>query len=150
MRNLILFTPKNYNYTEATKYRTNGPPSIGLSGFATIQHQNNKITTVKGGNPPKFYPSEQGYSNYLNSRITYKKDAGGGQAYHDASAFTSLRRINAIGKSSTKQGLPSTAPLSFNGPVPIGSPLHNSATTSALRRVRNQGCVAPKKKGAIK
>ena len=40
--------------------------SIGLSGMAAVTSRaDTKTTTIKGANPPKFYPSNQCYSNYL-------------------------------------------------------------------------------------
>lgn len=53
-----------------------------------------------------------------------------------------MRKMEAIGKSSMKQGMSRTSPLSFR------SQERNSRNT-ALSKVRGGGAVAPKKKGAI-
>jgi len=52
-----------------------------------------------------------------------------------------LKKINAVGKSSTKQVLPANAPLSFSG-------ADQTSVKDGLARCRGGGCVAPKKKGA--
>ena len=149
MRNLIMFKAPSYNPSSVPtcnkngcNYLTTGPPSIGLNGFANIQHRNNKIQTATGAQPPSFYPSTQGYTGYLNERKTFKADAGGGQAYHDASEYTRLRKITAVGKSSYKVGLPSNAPHSYGY-------VDRSFVATARQRVRSGGCTAPKKKGAL-
>lgn len=113
-------------------------------GLLRVQNINNGVLTAQGAMPAKFYPSSFG-SLFSNNRKAYIKDAGGGggsQGVHDASARTALLRINAIGKSSTKVGLPSNAPLSFKSN-------DNTIRNTALQRCRSGGCVAPKKKGAI-
>ena len=69
------------------------------------------------------------------ARNVYRKDAGGGQNFFDSSQLTYLKKNNAIGKSSyTNQD------LAF-------SSKDNNAVNQSLRRVRNGGSVAPKKKG---
>ena len=113
-------------------------------GLLRVQNINNGVLTSQGAMPAKFYPSAFG-SLFSNNRMAYIKDAGGGggsQGVHDASERTALLRINAIGKSSTKVGLPSNAPLSFKSN-------DNTIRNTALQRCRSGGCVAPKKKGAI-
>ena len=75
--------------------------SIGLSGTAIISNRSNtKVSDIKGSNPPKFYPSSQGYSNYANLRRIYKSDGGGGENYFTSSQVMELKKINAVGKSS--------------------------------------------------
>jgi hypothetical protein len=121
----------------AFTYRTTGPGSFPLK-----QRGNNAVLTSKMAMPQKFYPSA-GDSMFSNNRQAFIKDAGGGQAYHDASQYIGLKKINAIGKSSTKTGLTTDAPLSFRSN-------EKTSRNSALARVRGGGCVAPKKKGAIR
>ena len=53
-----------------------------------------------------------------------------------------MRKMEAIGKSSMKQGMPRRAPLSFRSQ-------ERNSRNSALAKVRGGGAVAPKKKGAI-
>jgi len=144
-----MFKPPVYNPNSlpvckknGCNYLTTGPPAIGLSGFANIQHRNNKIQTAYGAQPPSFYPSTQGYTGYLNERKTFRADAGGGQAYHDSSEYTRLKKITAVGKSSYKVGLPSNAPHSYGF-------VDRSFVATAKQRVRSGGCTAPKKKSAL-
>lgn len=59
-----------------------------------------------------------------------------------SSMYVDIRKSNAIGKSSYKVGLPTSAPISTKNYLP-------SSTRSTIRRARSGGCVAPKKKGAI-
>ena len=59
-----------------------------------------------------------------------------------SSQNTQMTKIENIGKSSLKQGLPVDAALSFKCP-------DNNFTRSKLRRVRSGGCVAPKKCSSI-
>ena len=118
-------------------YQTTGPASFPLK-----QSDNNAQLRSKMAMPKKFYPSA-GDSLFSNSRHTFRKDAGGGEGYHDASEYISLKKVNAIGKSSTKTGLPPDALLSFRSQ-------DKTIRNSRLARVRGGGCVAPKKKGAIR
>lgn len=53
-----------------------------------------------------------------------------------------LKKINAIGKSSTKTVLPANAPMSFAG-------VDQNSVRDGLTRCRAGGCVAPKKQGAV-
>jgi hypothetical protein len=59
-----------------------------------------------------------------------------------SSLFTSTQKARAVGKSSYKQGLPSSAPLTYKN-------YNTNDVKSALQSVRGGGCVAPRKKGAI-
>lgn len=117
-------------------YSTVGPASIPMR-----QHINNGVTTAYMGMPFKPDTMTQG-SEFSNARRAYVKDAGGGQNWFSSSQHIQLKKINAIGKSSTKQGLLRNAPLSFRSQ-------ETTSRNSALARVRGGGCVAPKKKGAI-
>ncbi len=60
----------------------------------------------------------------------------------ESSLHTQTMRVNAVGKSSYKVGLPDSAPYSTKNYYPSG-------TRSSLRRARSGGSVAPKKKGSI-
>ena len=53
-----------------------------------------------------------------------------------------LKKINAVGKSSTKQVLPPNAPMSYSG-------VDQTSVKNGLARCRGGGCVAPKKKGYV-
>jgi hypothetical protein len=59
-----------------------------------------------------------------------------------SSMYTSIRKRQAVGKSSYKSTLPVDVPLSFKS--------HNSNDVrTSLRMLRGAGCVAPAKKGSI-
>ena len=124
-------------YRHHLPYSTVGPPSIPMR-----QHINNGFTRVRMGMPFKPSTMSQG-STFSNARQAYIKDAGGGQNWNSSSDYIRLRKINAIGQSSTKQGLARFAPMSFRSQ-------DRTFRNSALARVRGGGCVAPKKKGAIR
>ena len=114
--------------------------SIGLSGSAIISNKSNtKVSDIKGSNPPKFYPSSQGYSNYANLRRIYKSDGGGGENYFTSSQVMELKKINAVGKTSFGNNI--------NGYS--NANIDKSFTNSTLRRVRSAGTVAPAKKYSI-
>jgi len=59
-----------------------------------------------------------------------------------SSLYISTRKSRAVGKSSYKQGLPSSAPLSYKN-------YNTNDVKNALRSSRAGGCVAPAKKGSI-
>jgi hypothetical protein len=96
----------------------------------------NAILKGKGAMPAKFYPSV-GSSMFSRARNTYSNDAGGGKSWHSSSQYIHLKKINAIGKSSQ---VTSTKYLAF-------SSRNKNDVTSAVRRVRSGGTVAPMKKG---
>lgn len=120
-------------------YRYPGPPSQGV----LIKNRgNNAIIDAKMGMPQKFAPSA-GDSMFSNNRKVYVKDSGGGtllNGHYDSSQHIALKKLTAIGKSST---LKST--VSFQGQAQK----QDSYRNSALARVRGGGTVAPKKKGAL-
>lgn len=124
------------NYIGHLPYSTVGPASISMK-----QHINNGITTVHMGMPFKPDTMTQG-STFSNARQTYIKDSGGGQNWYASSDYIHLKKINAIGQSSTKQGLARFSPMTFKS-------TERTSRNSALARVRGGGCVAPKKKGAL-
>ena len=120
-------------------YRYPGPPSQGV----LIKNRgNNAIIDAQMGMPQKFSPSA-GDSMFSNNRKVYVKDSGGGtllNGHYDSSQHIALKKLTAIGKSST---LKST--VSFQGQAQK----QDSYRNSALARVRGGGTVAPKKKGAL-
>jgi len=114
-----------------------------VAATATVPRQqinNNGFTTATMGMPFKSQNMAQG-SMFSNARQIYIKDASGGKNWYSSSDITALKRNTAIGKSSTKTGLPANAKLSFRSP-------DKNLKKSALRRCRSGGCVAPKKCGA--
>ena len=120
--------------------------TTGPAGFPQKQNTNNAQTTAQMGMPMKPDTMSQG-SVFSNARQAYIKDAGGGKNWYGSSDVTQLKRINAIGQSSTKQGLPTDAPLNFSSQSKAN--WSNTTRNSRLQRCRSGGCVAPKKKGAV-
>jgi len=127
-----------FTYTEAQAYQS-GP---GPSSVPRKQYYNNGYLTPPMAMPFKPPTMTQG-SMFSNARKVFVKDAGGGPNWYAGSDITALKRVNAIGKSSTKTGLPNNAKLSYRSQ-------DNNFKNSALRRCRSGGSVAPKKKGALK
>lgn len=118
----------------------NGPADQGV---LLKNKGNNAVLSCKKAMPQKFYPSA-GDSMFSNARHAYTKDAGGGtilSGHYDSSQHIYLRKLNAIGKSSTLNP-------SKNYPLSFRSNENNSRNT-ALAKCRGGGCVAPKKKGAL-
>lgn len=84
--------------------------------------------------PAKFGVSSNG-SMFSNARKVYNKDAGGGKNFHPSSSYTYLKKITAIGKSS------SIIPLNQNltqKEILFGK-INKNDVKSALNRVRNSG-----------
>jgi hypothetical protein len=78
-----------------------------------------------------------------NSNSNSLLQAGKKKNYNvSAAEHIYLKKINAVGKSSTKQVLPPNTPMSFSG-------VDQTSVKNGLARCRGGGCVAPKKKGAI-
>ena len=128
-----------FTYAQAQSYQPNpGPSSVPRKYI-----NNNGYTTVEMGMP--FKPQNMAQGDMFNiPRKIYNKDAGGGEslAAFASSDVIRLKRITAIGMSSTKTGLPNNAKLSYRSQ-------DNNLKNSSLRRCRSGGSVAPKKKGAI-
>lgn len=116
-----------------------GPASQGV---LIKDRGDNAVINAKMGMPQKFYPSAAD-SMFSRARKAYIQDSGGGtllQGNYDSSQHIYLKKLNAIGKSSTTQST-----VSFQGLAQKQDHYRNSA----LARVRGGGTVAPKKKGAI-
>ena len=113
--------------------------------------KNNGSTTATMGMP--FKPNTMSQGNvfsinraiYINSTDNVNKSPIKNKKYYQAPISSSqriqLKKSVAIGKSSTKQGLPEEAELSFRSQ-------DTTSRNSSLARCRSGGCVAPKKKGA--
>ena len=82
--------------------------------------------------PPNYTP--------LGTAPSGKKKFYGASGSRQCSEHTNLKSIEATGKSSTNYV--NTQTMSFSGP-------DQTSIKSALVRCRGNGCVAPKKKGAI-
>jgi hypothetical protein len=111
----------------------------GPASFPLRQYIPNNQTNVVMGMPMKPDTMTQGNA-FSSNRQAFLRQAGGGQAYHDASEFTHLKTIVATGKSSTN---PLGQVMSFAQP-------DKTTVKNAVRRCRAGGCVAPKKCGAKK
>ena len=116
-----------------------GPASQGI---LIKDRGDNAVVNTQMGMPQKFYPSA-GDSMFSRARHAYIQDSGGGtllQGNYDSSQHIYLKKLNSIGKSSTRQST-----VSFQGLAQKQDHYRNSA----LARVRGGGTVAPKKKGAL-
>tara|TARA_B110000967_G_scaffold208655_2_gene261615 strand:- start:3122 stop:3586 length:465 start_codon:yes stop_codon:yes gene_type:complete len=129
------------------QYTFNGPVDQGI---LQKNRGNNALLTSKMAMPQKFYPSASD-SLFSNSRSTYMGNNGNTLPSNSSSHISDNRdqsgriarlKANAIGKSSTKYGLATNAPLSFRSQ-------DTTSRNSALQRVRGGGAVAPAKKGAL-
>jgi hypothetical protein len=117
--------------------RFNGPPCQTI--LIKNRGNNAKLFGIRPM-PQKFNPSAGG-SMFSNARMEYSKDAGGGTCVSgnfDQSSYIHLKKTNAIGQSSMKQGLTNDQALSFRAQD------YNQVRTR-LRRCRSGGSVAPKK-----
>jgi len=133
------FTYSQTSYNPPMPKVLTGPASQGI---LIKDRGDNAVINAQMGMPQKFYPSA-GDSMFSRARQTYIQDAGGGtllQGNYDSSQHIYLKKINAIGKSSTRQST-----VSFQGLAQKQDHYRNSA----LARVRGGGTVAPKKKGAL-
>ena len=136
---------------EKKKYET-----VGASSIPGKNKGNNAVLSSRRAMPQKF-GSAFGGSMFARARQVYTKDAGGGQAYHDSSAYIALKRNNAIGKSSTQLatsndgilGMPATCQNSEGCLAFKSNQGNRNSIKSAVNKVRSGGCVAPAKKGAI-
>lgn len=132
---------------------TPGPnlPSIPIKSVS-----NNGITTNSMGMPFKQMNMNQG-SIFSNDRSMYFKSTKGQSwfgptAYSvpptvkpvitkktgDSSEYIKLKKISSVGKSTTKQGLPPSAKLSYKN-------VNTHDVSSSLRRCRSSGSIVPKK-----
>jgi len=123
-------------------------PADGASEFAQARFQYANVDTSKiqqmiarkkvlaQSSPYRFFSaSSQRQLPISSSHMNYI-------APTPSSMYTSIRKRQAVGKSSYKQGLPAEAPLSYKS-------YDRNDVKTALRFVRSGGCVAPAKKGSI-
>ena len=108
--------------------------------------KNNGATTVINGSPFKPNTMTQG-SDLSNVLRSYDTDSGsvkkGNKSWgHGSSEYTTYKKIQAVGKTANKIGLPINSVLSYKSTELL-------SRKSAVVRCRSGGCVAPKKKGAI-
>ena len=144
------------------------PQTVGPASIPTKQNQPNNRTNAAMGMPFKPDTMTQGsffamgraaYNKGVNRNVNSvgqittppnftplgtapsgKKKWYGASGSRMSSEHTNLKSIEATGKSSTN--LINTKMLSFSGP-------DQTSVKNALVRCRANGCVAPKKKGAV-
>jgi hypothetical protein len=145
------------------------PQTVGPASIPLAQHHPNNKTNAVMGMPFKpdqmtqgsfFAMSRAAYNRNVNQNVNSvgqittppnivslgtapsgKKKWYGASASRQCSEHTNLKSIEATGKSSTNYI--NTQAMSFSGP-------DQTSVKNALVRCRANGCVAPKKKGAIK
>jgi hypothetical protein len=108
-------------------------------------YQNNGITQAVMGSPFKPDTMAQG-SMLSNASHSYANNSGGLKTKkswgHGSEEHTMYKKIQAIGQSKTKAGLPVDSSLSYKS-------TDTTSRNSAVARCRAGGCTAPKKKGAV-
>ena len=129
------------------------PQTVGPASIPLKQSQPNNQTTAVRGMPFKpdqmtqgsfFSMARAAYGKNVNQNVDNvgqaKKKWYGASSSRMASEHTNLKSIEATGKGSLN--LIDTRLMSFSGP-------DQTSVKNALVRCRANGCVAPKKKGAI-
>ena len=121
-------------------------PSDGASVFAQGRAQYRRTNTTQ-------YNFSRGTQMYSTIKPTTQYSADMQKSYlvsqstkyvapACSSLYLSAKKSAAIGQSSLKQGLPSSAPLTYKN-------YNKNDVKTALRMVRSGGCTAPAKKGSI-
>lgn len=109
--------------------------------LAYIQHAGNPQTnsTINSHSTTTTYTNRPIKVSVSNSNLNAQNSAGKKKNYNvSASERIYLKKINAIGKSSTNTI--NTQAMSFSG-------VDQTSVKNAIARCRGGGCVAPKKKG---
>ena len=110
--------------------------------------KNNGITNVISGSPFKPNTMTQGselsnaLSSYTDNSGSIKKSNGKSWG-HGSGEYIMYKKIQAVGKTANKTGLPVKSLLSYKS-------VDLTSRNSALSRCRSGGCVAPSKKGAVR
>jgi hypothetical protein len=97
--------------------------------------QAQQLIAAKKSYPTAFWSPSTGSAHPTSTHMNYI-------APMPSSMYVNARKSVAVGKSSYGVGLPTETPVSTKSYFPTEARTH-------LRRVRNGGCVAPKKKGAL-
>ena len=143
-----LAMPK-HNYGVLSGIHPNPPQfgyADGASEFSNARHQYARTASFKES-------TKTGTEMYSPIKPTSVFNAGTQKSYllsqstkyiapTASSMYTSTRKAQAVGKSSYKQGLPSTALMTYKN-------YNRNDVKSALRFARAGGTVAPAKKGSI-
>lgn len=122
-------------------------PSNSSTSIPRRQVYNNSILTNAMPNPHQGGVTD-GNTNFSNNRKLFTNTLNETRSikntYNDttSSSYIQRRKANAIGKTATKQGLASNAPLTYDN-------VNINHVKQSLRKVRSRGAVAPAKKGAI-
>jgi hypothetical protein len=132
------------------------PQTVGPASIPLKQNLPNNRTTAVMGLPFKPDPMTQGNAfsiaraaynkgvnqnvNDIGKSVSSKKKWYGASSSRMSSEHTNLRTFEATGKGSTNRI--NTQTFSFSGP-------DQTSQKTALARCRGNGCVAPKKKGAV-
>lgn len=141
---------RNSVFSGNVQSKTNGPLTHQYPSVIPY-HSYGSLTGVHP-NPPQFYPSDGASTNamgrhqYLHTTSPLNTPFFTSKNKYNAPMSSSMRtaqnKVNAIGKSGYKVGLPNSAPLSYKGYSRSDEMVHT-------RFVRSGGCVAPKKCGSI-
>lgn len=125
-----------------------------MSLVFTSKSNNNGILTSQMAMPFKPNTMTQGseFTNYRNIYVESIQNSNtttntrnnliSNNGWLSSDSYIQRKKAKAIGKSSTKQGLPLNAPLSYKNTA-------KNIRNSSLARVRGGGCVAPKKKTSV-
>lgn len=140
---------KTHNHGVLTGQRPNPPqyyPSDGASVFSIGRQQYRRTRTTennfgRGTQPYSTIPAGTYYSGDLHKRFKVSQSTKY-VAPASSGLYLSAKKSAAIGKSSLKQSLPNSAPLTYKN-------YNQNDVKTALRKVRGGGTVAPMKKGAI-
>jgi len=121
-------------------------PSDGASTFAQGRAQYRRTNTTqynfgRGTQSFSFLKPTTQYSGDLQKSFKVSQSTKY-NAPASSSLYMAAKRSAAIGKSSLKQGLPSSAPLCYKD-------YNKNDVKTALRMARSGGCTAPAKKGSI-
>lgn len=132
------------NQTPQQFYPSQAPPYANEKTNMRFQYRRTAVSTpqraqqyiaAKKSNPNAYWTPSTGNAFATSSHTNYIPPM-------PSSMFVNVKKSVAVGKSSYGVGLPTNTPVSTKNYFPTEVRTH-------LRRVRNGGTVAPKKKGAI-
>lgn len=113
--------------------------------FSQRQVYNNSILSSVMASPHQGGVTD-GTSNFSTNKKLFNNSVtnhGSKHTYNDtsSSSYIQRRKANAIGKTSTKQGLATNSSLTYDN-------VNKNTVNQSLRRIRSGGSVAPAKKSA--
>jgi hypothetical protein len=139
-----------HNYGSLNGKHPNPPqfyPSDNSSEFSQSRRQYSRATGIsqkqqllateraKFSHPNRFFSMSTQNQYSVSTHTNYIPPPA-------SSLYTSIKKSQAVGKSSYKQGLPNSSFLTYKN-------YNKNDVKTAIRFARSGGCVAPKKKGAI-